>query len=511
MKSVSTSRNVLFGFLGWLLPLGFTVVFTPVIVHGLGAEAYGLYAVIVGVIGYMASLNFNVGRGVTKHIAVAGVGLPSGEAGEVLSAALFLYLIIGVASATLVAIFRDWIVVSVLRIALEYQDHARLALLVGAAGILFTLLSQLLGAVPQALQRFDLSGVLTIGTGIATIGGNGVLVLLGFGFPALVAWNVLVTVFACAAYAAVFRKLLPGERLSLPVRKDLLSELARFGGAVTVYQVAWNALILFERGWIARSLGGEAVTLYVVPMMIGVYLHAFVASITQVVFPMVSEVGASGDVARLEAIYTRALKYVGVASVFLSIAISCGSRPLLSAWMGEAFSRESTSLLQMQAVTFGIFALLFVPWNVADGLGFPWWNALLGVVWLFATSSLAWALTPRFGLSGIAFARLAIAAATVPFYIACVEKRVFGRVRWAFWQRLIVSLAASGGAAAAFLVALFRWVPSGWTGVVLATGSSALVMAAVLWRIGYLDQEEKDWLRQLAFSYGGHPRGGDHQ
>ena len=39
MKSVSTSRNVLFGFLGWLLPLGFTVVFTPVIVHGLGVTA----------------------------------------------------------------------------------------------------------------------------------------------------------------------------------------------------------------------------------------------------------------------------------------------------------------------------------------------------------------------------------------------------------------------------------------------------------------------------------------
>ena len=308
MKSISTSRNVLFGFLGWVLPLGCTVAFTPMIVHGLGPDAYGLYAVIVGVIGYLASMNFNVGRSVTKYISAC---LPESQArlaGEVLSTSFFLYMFIGVAGAVLLVASADWLVVRVLAIAPVYQSTARLSLYLGAAGLTFTLLAQLLSAAPQALQRFDLYGYVTIGSGVAAITGNGLMVWLGFGFAALIAWNVVVGLFACLAFAAIARRLLPGVRLTVRLRKSLLMELLRFSGAVTIYQVAGNLIVLFERGWITRVLGSAAVTYYVIPMTIAIYIHAFIASLTQVVFPMTSEASAGRDMERVHRTYTHALK-----------------------------------------------------------------------------------------------------------------------------------------------------------------------------------------------------------
>ena len=498
MKSISTSRNVLFGFLGWVLPLGCTVAFTPMIVHGLGPDAYGLYAVIVGVIGYLASMKFNVGRSVTKYISAC---LPESQArlaGEVLSTSFFLYMFIGVAGAVLLVASADWLVVRVLAIAPVYQSTARLSLYLGAAGLTFTLLAQLLSAAPQALQRFDLYGYVTIGSGVAAITGNGLMVWLGFGFAALIAWNVVVGLFACLAFAAIARRLLPGVRLTVRLRKSLLMELLRFSGAVTIYQVAGNLIVLFERGWITRVLGSAAVTYYVIPMTIAIYIHAFIASLTQVVFPMASEASAGRDMERVHRTYTHALKYICVLLVFIAVSLFSGSRELLANWMGQDFSRAASEVLRVHVVTFTLMALAVVPWQIADGIGFPRWNAVLSLVWLLFMIPLAITLVGRMGILGMAYARGIVVVLSVPFYIGYIERRVFGRILWSHWWRIGYKLAAAGLVMALILNWLLLRSPSGWIWLAVDVFLGGLSMAAVLWIAGYLDGGEKEWLKQFS-------------
>jgi len=329
----------------------------------------------------------------------------NGLAGEVLSTMFFLYMFIGVSGAVFLVAFADWLVVRVLAIAPEYQSAARLSLYLGAAVLVFTLLTQLLGAVPQAFKRFDLFGYVTIGGGVAAISGNGLMVWLGFGFAALIAWNAVVGLVVCLAFAAIARRLLPGARLTVRVRKNLFMELLRFSGAVTIYQVAGNLLVLFERGWITRVLGSAAVTYYVVPMTIAIYIHAFIVSLTQIVFPIASEASASRDMERLRSTYTRALKYICALLVFTAVSLFSGSQELLANWMGKDFSQVASEVLRVHVVTFTLIALVVVPWQIADGIGFPRWNAVMSLVWLLLIPPLAITLVGRVGILGMAYAR----------------------------------------------------------------------------------------------------------
>ena len=63
--SKSIVRNVIYGSLTWVLPVGLSFVATPIIVRSLGNNDYGLYALVLGFISY--SFTFSLGRAVTKY------------------------------------------------------------------------------------------------------------------------------------------------------------------------------------------------------------------------------------------------------------------------------------------------------------------------------------------------------------------------------------------------------------------------------------------------------------
>jgi O-antigen/teichoic acid export membrane protein len=494
MKSISVSRNVLFGFLSWFLPLGFTFALTPLIVHGLGTEAYGLYALVMGFVGY--SFNFSIGRAITKYVSAYRASNQTERIGEVLSSTFILNLCVSLLSAGALALIADWLVTRVLNIAPPLQPQARLAFYLASVGLIFTMLSQVFSAVPQAVQRFDVYSLIATSAGIATIVGNASLVRMGFGASALIAWNVAATALGCVAYFVASRQLLPEARLTLQIRRDLLAGIIKFSSAVTAYQVMANLLLLFERSWLTRSLGTAAVTYYVVPMTIAVYIHAFISSLTLMIFPMASEAGARQDTVRLRQVYTRAFKYTGMLVVFLSLTLAVGSRQILSNWMGPEFAQNSAGVLAVQSVVLGLMAMLIVPWQIADGLGFPGRNALLSLWWLAATVSLALFLTPRLGIMGMAYSRL-IPMLITPVYILYVERRAFGRNLWQFWRRVCFSLLLSGGLTALTEVLLFRSLPEGWLWLAITIGVGGLVFWSLLLVTRFMDTDEQQWLRRF--------------
>ncbi|MBV9209229.1 MAG: polysaccharide biosynthesis protein [Acidobacteria bacterium] len=499
MKRISLSRNVLFGFLSWLLPLGFTVLLTPLIVHGLGAEAYGLYALVMGFVAY--SFTFNVGRAITKYVAAYRASAQHERLGEVLSTTLLINLVVGTLSAIALALCSNLLVTRVLNIAPQFQATARLAFYFASVGLLVTMLSQVFNAVPQAVHRFDVYSLIATGTGMAIIGGNALLVWLGFGLTSLVAWNVMATGLSCAAYFIAARRLLPEARLAFRFKRDLLMGILRFSGAVIAYQVLANLLLLFERGYLTRTLGSAAVTFYVVPMTISIYIHAFVSSLTLVIFPLASEAGAQRDTARLHTIYTRAYKYISMLVLFLVVTLALGSYQLLSNWMGEEFARNSARVLMLQAVVFGLIAWGVVAWQIADGLGHPGRNAMLVLVWMIIAVPLMIWLTPLYGIVGTAYGRLA-SALTVPFYILLTERLIFGKCLWRFWLRTGLILSLGGMVMAALQLFLFHRLPHGWHWLILSVAASGALYFGLLWAVGFLDRDERAWLKNFASRVG---------
>ena len=494
MKKISLTRNVMFGFFSWLLPFGFTFVLTPLIVHRLGSESYGIYALVMGFVAY--SFTFNVGRAITKYVAAYHANNQTERIGEVLSNTLMINLAVGILSAGALALSANVLVTRVLKITPDLQAHAKLAFYLASVGLLLTMISQVFSSVPQAVHRFDVYAVITTIVGVLTIGGNGLLVWFGYGAAVLVGWNAVVTGLSCLIYFLASRRLLPDARMTIRLKKDLLVGILRFSSAVIAYQILANILLLFERSWLTRTLGPAAVTFYVVPMTIAIYVHYFISSLTLVIFPLASEADAKKDVTRLLRIYMRAFKYISMLVLFMTSTLAVGSYRILSNWMGPEFALHSSRVLAIQAIVFGLLAWVIISWQMSDGFGRPGRNAMLVLAWIIIAVPIMIWLTPISGVVGVAYGRLA-SAATIPFYVLLTERVIFGRCLWAFWRRTGLLLLLAGGVLAGTQGFLFNKLPGGWLWLLVGIGSSGILYLGVLWTVGYLDQDERAWLRQL--------------
>ncbi len=479
------ARNAFYGVSTWLLPLGISFVATPIIVKALGHNGYGIYALVLGFIGY--SFNLNTGRAVTKYVAEFSASGETGRIRGIVSTTLILNLVVGAAGAGIIALAAPWLVSRVFLIEDRSAPAAVLGFYAAAAIIFLTMQWQVFMSAVQGYQRYDLFSRLSNLSSIATIGGNLVLALLGYGLATLLAWNGAVLLLMTGLSFATARRLLPPGAITLRYETSAMRTVLRFSGGVIGYQIASNLVLLFERGWIVRQLGDEALTYYVVPMTLGIYLHGFVSSLMLVLFPLSSEIGADRE--RLLIMYRTATKLVLFVVAFSALALIIDSRLFLTLWIGPELAERSAPVLAVHAVTFAFAALLVVSWNMVEGLGHPSYN--FGVYLIcFAIAVTGMVLFTRdYGILGAALSRMA-GFLVLTGSIAYVERWIFGKIQFGFWIRSMSLVAVALAASGAVLASAIRIFQPGWT---LFVGSGLLAGAVYVltaWLVGFIGEDE---------------------
>ena len=488
-------RNVVINVLSWLLPLGVTLKVTPIIVYGLGIESYGIYALVMGFIAY--SFYFAISRAIPVYIAEYRVTNQIEKVGEVISATLAINLFVGLFALLFFFIATDWLVMSVLNISPEFQRDARIAFYLAGCTVLFMMVSQVFSAIPMALHRFDIYSGITLVTTLLLQIGNVLLVLAEHDVVSLFIWNLILIALNCMVFWLIAKRLLPEVKITLSFPRALLWNIIKFSSGVVTYQVLANLLLIFERSWLIRTSGQESLTYYVVPMTVAICIHTFISSLAVVIFPLATEANAQQNKQRLKVIYTRSLKFLTVLIVFPVVALCVYSKPFLTVWMGADFAQHSAMALTLLSITFGLIAFGTVAWSLADGLGKPWFNALLVLSWLLIAAPLMIWLTPKINVVGSAYGRFFSTVLTIPIYTLLIERWIFGKCLWGFWGRIILFSGITGTVTGLIQHFLLLNVPVNWLTIGLITGLSGLLFCGSLWVTPYFDREEKAWLVSL--------------
>jgi len=485
-------RNVAYGSAAWLLPLALGFVATPLIVYSLGVADYGIYALIVGFIGY--SFTFAIGRAITKYIAEFRATGESEKIREVISATLLINLGAGIAGILLVYLSADWLVADLLRIDTSLASKAVQALHISAFVIFLTMCTQAFSAVLQGLHRFDVYAKIANAASLALVGGNVVLAWQGFDLNALLVWCLITTFLSTVAFAVAARKLLPEFGFRLKIDKDIWRLVFKYSSGVVGYQILANLILLFERGWITRRLGPEALTFYAVPMTLSMYVHALVGSLVLVIFPLASEL--KDDLNRLERLYLKATKVICSVVVFLVTTLIVIREPFLSVYLGTDFAAASSDLLVLHALSFGCAAVLAITWQMTEGLGHPNFNFKVFALCAALCIPLMIVLINPLGSFGVGIARL-VGFGTIFFSIFYVEKWIFGSVRLRFWLRLLVMIAAAGVAAAIVESVIVASLERAWSTIIYALTAGAAVYGLVLWLVGFVTEDEHALVRSI--------------
>ena len=493
-QSPGLVRNSVYGLLSWLLPAVPSLIVTPIVVHRLGVERYGLYAAILGITSFFFTLG--VGRIAAKYVAEYCGSGDEARAAELLSVALIVTAAATIVAVAILIATAPYVVQELLRIDPAMQQTAVEGIWIAAALILFTAIAQVWQAALQGLHRFDVFLWLSNGMSLLLSLGLLAVVLAGGDVLALLVWaacNALITLIV--SFAAV-KRIWPAFRLKLRTPARDWHPVVVYALSVIGYQFFGVVILLFERGWIIREFGLESVAFYLVPLNLALVLLGFTGSALSALFPALN--ARLDDAARVADLYRRASKFVIVFVVLAVVGAIASGKGFLYLWLGPEFAERSWPLLVVHTITFSIVSLSLIWWQLAETYRRAPVTAYANLAVMLITVPLMIALGRTSGLTGVALGR---SVGLLPYTAlwVYVEQRFAGGFSAAFWLGLAGRLLVPAGLAFAVLWVCGNYLRMSWTSWAAGVFAGSLVYFVSACVAGAFDSAEVAIFKGLIF------------
>jgi O-antigen/teichoic acid export membrane protein len=423
--SERTARNALFSAAAFAYPTVLTLIVLPVVLREIGPEAYGIFALATVFVGFLGLLALGTGPAVVKFVSEHSARDEADAVNEVVGTGILIYGAAGICGLGVALAAAEFLLEPAFGLFGSALADARFVFVVAGVGFFFTMPRTVLTAIPQALQRYDVSTMLTLALATVTAGGFMIAVLAGWGVRGLIVVAAGEQVAGTFAFAVASRWLVPTLRLRPRLRRSSLRRMWSF----SVYTFAGNVsgLLLFHLGKLLLGALGTVtmVTYYAVPGSIAQRLHAAAVGLTSVTLPATSALEARGESERVRRLYVRATRLSTLLLASIALPMILLADPLLSAWIGQALAAESANVLRLLAVAYAFLGVAAAPYFIALGADRARSTAVASGAMAALNVPLALMLIPRAGATGAAAAFL-LSTLPILVFIGYVERGVLG-------------------------------------------------------------------------------------
>jgi O-antigen/teichoic acid export membrane protein len=418
------ARNALYNFGSQIWLTLIALVATPYIVHQLGVDGYGLYALLLTVVGYFAFLDLGLGVATVKYLSEYHGRESDDVIRRLIGTTVALYLVLGALGGAVLALSASWLVAHVLAVPEDLESLARTSLWIVAVGFVLNLPSVAFMSVPLALQRMDITGRRNALVGTATIVGTVLVLWLGRGLEEVLVVHVGVGFTATVSWIVTARRLLPATPLTPRLDVAMLRRLTRFGSLKFLQHVATHSVYHLDKLLLGVLASLAAVAYYTVPLALAHRVVYAVGNVSNAFFPAASQLHGGRELERLRELYVRSMKLVAVLVVPAASILFIFSHEILEFWIDSEFANESSTVLRLLALAYAFVALSSLPGVTADAAGRPGATAAFSVLALILNLALALVLIPRWEAAGAATAIALNACVQVPLFMYWVHSRV---------------------------------------------------------------------------------------
>jgi len=463
---------------------------SPFVVHSLGVTAYGAWALLGSLIGYMGLVDLGVRGAVTRYVAAFHAAGNHEEASRITSAGLLFFSL-----ASLAVLFISGILAigvdRIFEIPLDLVSETRVAILIIGLALAISITAGVFGGVIVALHRFDYLNAIEIAVTVIRAGATVYALHDGGGLVALAAIQLLTGLARAIVHARLAFRLYPRLRLRLDGVRVLVPKIVSFGLISTILNLS-NAVTTYSDSIIiGLFLPLEGIAFFSIASNLIAYAKMLVSGVSQPLAPVVGSLEGSGEIARVGEVVLAGGRFATLAVMPVIATFLTRGDTFISLWMGEEFAAPAGRVLlilslgswasaSFQVLTSAMMGIErhrgMVPAFIAEGLA----NLLLCVV-----------LVQEFGLAGIALGillpRLAISLGFGPAY----ARSVLGtRISAYWWQTLLrPALAVLPFAAASWAIDI-GWRPASlW--LYFAQVGAILPLAAVGTWVAGLEREER--------------------
>jgi O-antigen/teichoic acid export membrane protein len=423
----------------------FSFIMAPVIVKALGNYDYGLWEIVVSLLGYMGLLDMGIRPAVTRYVAKFSAVKDKKALYQLLNTAFVFNGGIGlIACGLLIA----WAILDPRMLAETGAKDSKYLyfFLILAVQLLLQFPGYIAECFHLGHQRYYLTNNITI---FNTVIGNLALYFLlthGFGLLTLAIGNCIGLVVKYLLYLVLLRLKKYGDyrfnvaHFSWAMLKTMIS----FGGK----SMLAGAAITISGGLpaiiIGSFLGPAVIPFYSLPARLVTYLRDLTMTVANVFMPMFSHLQSLNKTESLKNVYLQATKYIAAAVCPMTIGAILLGPYFIHAWIGPEYSARSNTIFYY----LGIGTLLYVSNPLFHRLmtGIDKLNFLIFTRLLFLSiqALLMLMLVRAYGNNGVAFAIMAAFCCLVPIelWAACKNLNV---TMWHFVQKVYLPLLIPNG------------------------------------------------------------------
>lgn len=338
---------------GLLLPLVIAAITVPALLSSLGAERFGLLALVWGIVGYAGSLDLGLGRALTQYVATLPAEQWRLQVRSVLKTTSALTFMSGSIFGLLLFVAASGGVQHWFNTTTVSETELETVILLVAFVLPVQAMSATYRGLCEASQRFQGINIIRILLGVVTFAGPGIALW----FSETLILPVLLLVIARLLALGVFRILalrcLVDTAPNAQFDRILARRLFSFGGWVTVSGILSPIMLQADRFTIGAVLSAAAVSAYVIPYELVVQSLVLVGAVSATVFPAFSRMIASQP-ELLHAYFKLWLRRIAGLMLCVAVLLALMLPVILPLWLGDKATPDMALIGQILCV--GVFA-----------------------------------------------------------------------------------------------------------------------------------------------------------
>jgi O-antigen/teichoic acid export membrane protein len=339
------ARNILSNWTNLAVSIVIGFLLMPFMVSRLGDTLYGIWILVVSLVGYGNLLDLGVRTSIVKYVSQHHATEDRDRLRGLFTTTLATYTAIG----GLVLILTAAVALSLLhlfRVPPEMEGEARLVLLIVGLSLALKFPGGVFEGFLAGLQRYELVNGIVIGSNLLRAGLTVVVLVQGEKLLALAAVGLVCDLLMTVVMAVVCRRLLPW--LSLRRRnlsREVLRQVYTFGVWSSI--IALSSRILYDSDaiLIGMFLPAAAITHFAVANNLVRYLRQLAHGYGNVFNPAASDLEARGEQERLAGLLTQGTRYASAVVLPAAVLVALLGRDFLALWMGPRFAGESGTVL----------------------------------------------------------------------------------------------------------------------------------------------------------------------
>lgn len=386
------AKNSFFNIAGYIIPGILSIPILGYMARELGIEEFGLFTIILALVGYASIFDVGITRSVIREIAIFKNN--EEEVLKIISTSALLVLILGVAAGVLIIVFSS-IISELLKVSSYAVENFQYSLMLLSLSIPLFLLTQIWCSLLEGREEFlKLNIFKTISsTLVVLLPAIGLMLdssLLSAVIGLLISRviSIILVLWFCKEYI-----------VKLKFHKDTFKRLINFGGWIAVSNIISPIMSYFDRFILANKVGSNVVGFYTGPSEAISRIGIFPSAIARTIFPMLSDKEADNE----------QIKKISYLLVFLSIVpfgiiTSYFAENILDLWLGSQFALKSTLIFQVLVLGLIFNSIAQVPFTSIQAQGGSKVTAVLHLLEVIPYVLLLLYLIQYYGLLGAAWA-----------------------------------------------------------------------------------------------------------